>query len=185
MLACLAVKNAQFCGPVGQRQAEHREIGMPGEDFRLDSRDFAVAAFHSCRCSCTLQRYLIEGPAVTVESCLLAGEVLPSRHSHIDVGRLKFNGKGDSRFFLAGNDRRSRTGEGLIDCLPGARVVDNRTPHAFDGLLRAVDSLRVLIAVLDVPECALLSITIPVPRTAHRIPAGLMLPMVMSAAHHE
>src|ERR1035438_6926425 len=137
---------------------------MPGEDLRFDGRNLLSTTFHSYRCSSAFQRNFIEGPPIAVERGLLAGEVLPSRHSHIDVGRLKFNGKGDSRFFLAGNDRRSRTGEGLIDCLPGARVVDNRTPHAFDGLLRAVDSLRVLIAVLDVPECALLSITIPVPR---------------------
>jgi hypothetical protein len=100
----------------------------------------------------TLLRDLVEGPAAAVQSGLLAREGLPAGHGYIDVRWLQFNRECDSRFFFASDDRRSRTGEGLVNCLAGIRVVSGRPTHAFDWLLRAVDGFGILIAVFDMPE---------------------------------
>jgi hypothetical protein len=47
------------------------------------------------------------------------------------------------------------------------------------------DGFRILIAVLDMPEGALLPVTIPMPDAALRVPAGLVLPVVVPAARYQ
>jgi len=98
---------------------------------------------------------------------------------------LKLDSKGDPRFFLAGNDGCSRTGKWLVDGLSGTRFSDDWAVHAFDGFLRAVHRFCILIAVFNRPEGALLPVAVPMPSTTDRVPAWLVLPGVMPAAHHE
>jgi hypothetical protein len=62
---------------------------------------------------------------------------------------------------------------------------DDRPPHAFDRLLGAVDGFRILITVLDMPEGALLPVSVPMSRASDGVPARFMLPVVVAAAHHQ
>jgi hypothetical protein len=47
MLPRLALKDAQFCRPVGQRQAEPLNIRVAGEKLGLDRCDFLSASVYS------------------------------------------------------------------------------------------------------------------------------------------
>src|ERR1700716_15412 len=64
-------------------------------------------------------------------------------------------------------------------------VVQHRAPHAFDGLLGAVDCFDVLASARDVPKRGLLPVSGPIALLAHRIPAGFMLPVIITAADHQ
>src|SRR5579863_712312 len=48
-----------------------------------------------------------------------------------------------------------------------------------------MDGLRILIAVFDMPEGALLTVSVPMSCAPHRVPARLVLPVVMPAAHDQ
>jgi hypothetical protein len=82
------------------------------------------------------------------------------------------------------------------DQLAGLRIVFDRALHALDRLLRAVIALVILSAGSaaarrihsgDLPHRRLLAITGPKPRLAfaHRVPARLMLPMIVAPADGE
>ena len=88
---------------------------------------------------------------------------------------------------LGGDDRGPRSGERLVDRLAGRAVVQHRPAHALDRLLRAVDRRGVLVAARDRPERGLLAVAVPVALAllAHRVPAGLVLPVVVAAAEHQ
>ena len=110
LAACLLFEDPPLGVPVGKRQAQTLQVGIARENLRFDRSDLSFATFHlvarhSRRRSRALQRNLVERTAA-VEHGPLAREVLPTGHGHIDVGWLQFNGKGDSRFFFAGDDRR-------------------------------------------------------------------------------
>src|SRR5689334_13502799 len=89
----------------------------------------------------------------------------------------------DAASHFGRDDRGARANERIIHSLSGTAVVQNGTTHAIDWLLGAVP--RVGFAVLDRPDCRLLAVTRPVAGCAFadRIPAGLVLPVVMSAAN--
>jgi hypothetical protein len=61
------------------------DIRIPREQLRLDGGDLPQAAFHSRRCSCTFCRDILERTAISIESGLLAGELLPARDNHVGV----------------------------------------------------------------------------------------------------
>src|SRR4029077_4537481 len=56
---------------------------------------------------------------------------------------------------------------------------------ALDRLLRAVNGFGVLTATRNGPQRRLLAIAGPVALASHRVPARLMLPMVIAAADHQ
>src|SRR6201991_3516849 len=77
----------------------------------------------------------------------------------------------------------ARTAEGLIHGLSGRRVVFDWPAHALDRLLRSV-AAPIVVARIDIPKCRLLAIPAPARPgcPAHRIPAGLVLPIIVSPA---
>src|ERR1700759_4969080 len=85
---------------------------------------------------------------------------------------------------LGSDDPRTRTHEWIIQNLPSITVVQDGTPHAIHGLLGAVSGVG--FEVLDRPDRRLLAVARPVTSRAFAdsIPAGLMLPVVMSTANN-
>ena len=77
--------------------------------------------------------------------------------------------------------------------MAGSAVVDDRTAHALDRLLRAVPpallalSITERIVIRDLPDCGLRAVALPVASLAfaHGIPAVFMLPMIVAAAQRE
>lgn len=102
---------------------------------------------------------------------------LPAQHRDVDIGRVQFDRVTAAAGHLGSDDGGSRAAERLIDCLSGRRVVLDRTPHAFDGLLRAV--ARVGLPMRDGPDGGLLAISRPValPALPDGIPGRLVLPV--------
>src|SRR6202047_2124824 len=88
---------------------------------------------------------------------------------------------------------RARTEKRVIDQLAGPTVVEDRTAHALDRLLRAVSpallalSITERIVVGDLPHGGLLAVTLPLASLAlaHRVPAIFMTPMVVAAAQYK
>ena len=79
----------------------------------------------------------------------------------------------------AGADKR------VVDGLAGAGVVLDRALHALDGLLRAVAGFR-LARLIDLPECRLRAITVPVCMLpSNGIPTWFVLCMVVTAPDNE
>jgi len=68
---------------------------------------------------------------------------------------------------------------GHILKVSGLGVVQNRSAHALYRFLRAVAVTRVL-AGLNAPKRVLASIAHPVRAAADRVPAGFMLPVVVT-----
>ena len=66
---------------------------------------------------------------------------------------------------------------------PGAGIVQHRPAHAFDRLLGRMLGFGVLAAAADCPQRRLLTVAGPIALFANRVPAGLVLPMVVALAH--
>src|SRR5204863_3356230 len=118
------------------------------------------------------------------------GEVLPAAQGDIDIGRADLDTDAGTAGHFGRDQARARTEKRVIDQLAGPAVVDDRTAHALDRLLRAVApallalSVPERIVVGDLPNRGLLAVTLPVASLAlaHRVPAIFMTPMVVAAA---
>src|SRR5690349_21023193 len=119
------------------------------------------------------------------------GEVLPASHDDIDICRTDLETDAGAAGHFGRDQARARTEKRVIDQLAGPAVVDDRTAHALDRLLRAVSptllalSIAERIVVRDLPHGGLLAVTLPLASLAlaHRVPAIFMTPMVVAAAH--
>src|SRR5438477_2190152 len=118
------------------------------------------------------------------------GEVLPASQDDIDIGRADLETDAGAAGHFGRDQARARTEKRVIDQLAGPAVVDDRTPHALDRLLRAVSptllalSITEGIVVGDLPRGGLLAVTLPLASLphAHRVPAIFMTPMIVAAA---
>src|ERR1700739_970375 len=118
------------------------------------------------------------------------GEVLPASQHDIDIGRPDLETDAGAAGHFGRDQTGHRTEKRVIDQLAGPAVVDDRTPHALDRLLRAVSpallapSIAARIVVRDLPRGGLLAVTLPLASLAlaHRVPAIFMPPMVVTAA---
>src|SRR6516164_2603016 len=121
------------------------------------------------------------------------GEGLPASHDDIDVSRADLEAAAGATGHFGRDQARARPEKRVIDQLARPAVVDDRTAHALDRLLRGVSPtlLALLIAkrivIGDLPHRGLLAAPLPVARLAlsHRIPAGFMAPMVVAPAQRE
>src|SRR5215472_7557831 len=121
------------------------------------------------------------------------GEGLPASHDDIDISRADLETTADAAGHFGGDQARARTEKRVIDQLAGPAVVDDRTAHALDRLLRGVPPARLALAIAkgivvgDLPHGALLATPLPVARLAlaHRVPASFMAPMVVAPAQCE
>src|SRR5205814_8978646 len=119
-----------------------------------------------------------------------AGEVLPACQDDIHIGRADLDADAGAAGHLGCDQARARTEKRVIDQLAGPAVVDDRTAHALDRLLRAVSpallslSITERIVVGDLPHGGLLAVTLPLASLshAHRVAAIFMTPMIVAAA---
>src|ERR1700740_959327 len=101
-----------------------------------------------------------------------AGEVLPASQYDIDIGRADLETGAGAAGHFGRDQARARTEKRVIDQLAGPAVVDDRTAHARDRLLRAVSpallalSITERIVVGDLPHRGLLAVTLPLARLA-------------------
>ena len=122
-----------------------------------------------------------------------AGEGLPALHDYIDIGGVELVPAADPTGHLGGDQARARAEKRVIDRLTGPSVVGDRAAHAFNRFLRPVPptllafpvTKRVVIG--DRPDRRLRAVTIPLAALAlpHRVPAGLMLPVIIPTAQGE
>src|ERR1700739_564034 len=95
------------------------------------------------------------------------GEGLPAADDDIDIGRADLETAADAAGHFGRDQARARTEKRVIDQLAGPAVVDDRTAHALDRLLRAVSpallalSITERIIVGDLPHGGLLAVTLP------------------------
>ena len=121
------------------------------------------------------------------------GEGLPASHDNIDISRADLEATADATGHFGRDQARARTEKRVIDQLARPAVVDDRTAHALDRLLRGVPpallalSIAQRVVIGDLPHGGLLAATLPVAwlALAHRIPAGFMAPMVVAPTQGE
>src|SRR6516162_3405152 len=121
------------------------------------------------------------------------GEGLPASHDNVDVSRADLETAADAAGHFGRDQAGARTEKRVIDQLARPAVVDDRTAHALDRLLRGVSptllalSIAKRIVIGDLPHGGLLAAPLPVARLAlaHRVPAGFMAPMVVAPAQGE
>src|SRR6516225_7361209 len=121
------------------------------------------------------------------------GEGLPASQNDIDISRADLETATDATGHFGRDQARARPEKRIIDPLARPAVVDDRTAHALDRLLRGVSptlfplSIGERIVIGDLPHGGLLAATLPVARLAlaHRVPAGFMAPMVVAPAQDE
>src|SRR5262244_306094 len=121
------------------------------------------------------------------------GKGLPASHDDIDISRADLETAADAAGHFGRDQARARTKKRVIDQLAGPAIVDDRTAHTLDRLLRGVPPARLAlpiakrIVVGDLPHRGLLAATLPVASLAlsHRVPAGVMAPMVVAPAQGE
>jgi len=92
-----------------------------------------------------------------------AGEVLPVSQDDIDIGRADLDTDAGAAGHFGRDQARARTEKRVIDQLAGPAVVDDRTPHALDRLLRAVSPALLALSIAerigDLPHGGLLAVT--------------------------
>jgi len=89
------------------------------------------------------------------------GKGLPASHDDIDISRADLETTADAAGHFGRDQARSRTEKRVIDQFAGPAVVDNRTAHALDRLLRGVPPAllalwigkRIVIADLHTVDC--------------------------------
>src|SRR6516225_3797266 len=121
------------------------------------------------------------------------GEELPALDDDIDIGGIEFEAEAEPAGHLGGDDAGARAEKRVIDHLAGPAVIDHRPAHAFDRFLGTVPPALFALAVAprtavgDLPNRGLAAIALPVAglTLAHCVPAGFMLPMVVTTAQRE
>jgi hypothetical protein len=99
----LVFENSQFGRPIGQRQHQSLDIGIAGEQFRLDARDLAEALFDSCGLLAPLQRDLVKRAAVAIQSGRTASVFLPALNDAVRVLGIELHEPGFAVPPLAGD----------------------------------------------------------------------------------
>src|ERR1039458_4036457 len=149
----------------------------------------------SCDLPPAHSRDLLKRPPVAVEPRLLAAEPLPPEHRHVHILRIDIHAVADSPGALGCDQGAAASQERVVASLPRTRVVKNRPTHDLDGLLRAVAGSFVFrgalpakrIQVRHLPDGRRRAIAAPVCCLTfpHRIPAGLMPPVIRAARDGE
>src|SRR5580693_4562407 len=80
------------------------------------------------------------------------GEVLPASQDDIDIGRADLDTDAGAAGHFGRDQARARTEKRVIDQLAGPTVVDDRTAHALDRLLRAMPPARLALKMLQPPS---------------------------------
>src|SRR3984893_7514025 len=121
------------------------------------------------------------------------GEGSPASRDHIDIGAPDFETAAEAAGQFGCDQRRARAEKRVIDQLARPAVVDDRTTHALDRLLRAVPpallavSIAEWVIVGDLPHCGLRAVALPVAlfTPPHGVRAAFVLPVVIATAQGE
>src|SRR5688572_3598268 len=119
---------------------------------------------------------------------LLARQVLPALDDDVAVARLDLEPDARSAELLGSDQRRAGAKERIEHDIVRPAVVADRPGHRLDRLLGAVSGLVLVAArVVEVPNRALRPVADPLARLAlaDRVPAGLVLPVVVAAGNGE
>src|SRR5260370_40701735 len=109
---------------------------MAGEEFRLDGRDLATALLDSRGCPPTLLGDFVEGASIALQRRLLSREALPAGYRDVDILRFEFEAVAHAARGLRGRQGCSASEKGIVHHLAAPGVVQNRTSHQLDWLLR-------------------------------------------------
>ena len=137
----LLSEQMQFGTPVRKRQAQALDIGMAGQEQRLDFRDLAAALGDSCRHLHPCGLDFVERSAVGFERGFLAGQALPAQDRDIHVLRIEFDSAADAPGQLGGGERCAAAEERFVDQFAALGVIEDRAPHQLDRLLRRMVEL--------------------------------------------
>src|SRR5215472_2747434 len=121
------------------------------------------------------------------------GKGLPASHDYIDISGAELETVAAAAGHFGRYQARARTEKRVIDQLARPAVVDDRTAHRLDRLLRAVPpallALRAAkrIVVGEFPDRCLRAVAGPVAgfALAHGVPAAFVLPVIIAAAQRE
>ena len=160
----------------------------------LDPRWFRTTAAHQntwpsemitagFRPSCRIDR--IKADAVTLTYCFLSRKSLPATDCEIDKEGIDLDRRADTSGRLCRDQGGAASEERFVDCLAGARIVQHRSAHAFHGLLGCMPGVSVLATTWNGPEGGLLAVARLIPLLSNRIPARLVLPVVIPLAHDQ
>src|SRR6185295_12867964 len=136
---------------------------------------------------------LVENLAGRLMPRAAPGEELPSLHDDVDIGGVELETVAEAAGHLGRDQRRARAEERVVNRLAGPTVVFDRAAHALDRLLGAMPPARLALPVAervvvgDLPDRGLPAIALPLAglALAHRVPAGLVLPVIVASAEGE
>src|SRR6202030_844127 len=77
------------------------------------------------------------------------GEVFPASQNDIDIGRADLDTDAGAAGHFGRDQARARTEKRVIDQLAGPAVVEDRTAHALDRLLRAVSPALLALSITE------------------------------------
>src|ERR1700731_21470 len=81
------------------------------------------------------------------------GEVLPASQDEIDIGRADLDTDAGAAGHFGRDQARARAEKRVIDQLAGPTVVEDRTAHALDRLLRAVPPALLALSIYRTDCC--------------------------------
>src|SRR5215831_8633508 len=118
---------------------------------------------------------------------------LPASQDDIDISRADLEATADATSHFGRDQARARAEKRVIDQRARPAVVDDRTAHALDRLLRAMAPARLALSIAEgiiignLPDRALRAVALPAakPAGAHGVPAVFMAPMIVAAAQSE
>ena len=128
--------------------------------------------------------YIFKTCAGTFELGFLTGEILPAEHGYVTVLGIDVDGEAASLRDLAGDQRCTAPQERIVDVRTGFGVIEDWAAHNLDWLLGPV-AVAAVFAGLNVPYRVLAAVAGPLRGALGRIPARLVLPVVVTAAKCE
>jgi len=119
---------------------------MSCAELSLDIRSLPAATRDSCGRLSPLLCDFVERPPVAVERCLLSAQRLPPGNYDVDILRIELYADTNALRQFGGGECSARSEEWVIYQLSSLGVIQDRTPHEFDGLLRRVIELLLVRA---------------------------------------
>jgi hypothetical protein len=135
--------------PVGEREAQTRQIGMTGADLFFDGGNLRTATGDSSGLLPPFLGDFVETAAIALQRCLTARQTLKALHYHVDILGVQLYSVADALGDFRGGERGTRSEEGLVHSFAALGVIQQRAPHEFHWLLRRVIELLLIGASED------------------------------------
>ena len=171
--------------PIGQRQAQPRDVQVSGPYLRFDGRDFGSAASDSCGLPVTFLGDLSERATIPVEHRIDSEVVTIPLADHVHVSCFKFDQKRPSMMFCRRDKCPPDPGKGVENDLMRIGGIEDRLFHEGHGLGRRMERTR--LRPENFPNCILIARGNRVMRRA-RCPAvidRLVAVVVIHPSHYQ